>query len=64
MAPRGMLKTLGGLDEESVAGRMAKRVVDDFELVEVETVQRKKATVATADAKRMVELLRADVFFF
>ena len=41
----------------SVAGRMAERVVDHLELVEVEAMQREQAAVALGRAEQMLELL-------
>ena len=57
MAPRRLLKALARLDEQRVPGRVAERVVDDLELVEVEAVKRKKAAVAAAMRKQMLQLL-------
>src|SRR5205823_983465 len=45
------------LDEQGVARRMAERVVDHFELVEIEAMQREQAAIALRRAERMLELL-------
>ena len=57
MAAGGLEQALPGLDQQSVAGGVAERVVDDLELVEIEAVERKQAAVALGRAKQMVELL-------
>ena len=58
MAPRGMLKRAGAASmSKRVAGRVAERVVDDLELVEIEAVQREQAAVAIGGRETMVELL-------
>ena len=42
MAPRRVLYPPPGFNQQSVAGRMAERVVDDLELVEVEAMEREQ----------------------
>ncbi len=53
MAARGFLDAPPRFDQQRIAGRMAERVVDHLELVEVEAVERERS----ADAERVVELL-------
>ena len=57
MSPRGQLHTAPRFDQQRVTRRMAERVVDDLELVEVEAMQREQAAAAFGSAEQMFELL-------
>ncbi len=45
MPARRLLYAMRGFDEQGVAGRVAERVVDHLELVEVEAVKREQAAL-------------------
>ena len=57
MAARGLLHAAARLDQQRVAGRMTKRVVDDLELIKIEAVKREQVSTSFHGAEQMIELL-------
>src|SRR5205823_2887738 len=57
LPPRRLLQAAGRLHEQCVAGGVAKRVVDDLELVEIQAMQREQLTVTFLRAEELLERL-------
>ena len=57
MASRRLAHPAPGLHQQRIARWMSERIVDRFELVKIEAVEREQATIALGGTKHMFELL-------